>query len=521
MSTYGRTEIFTDVPRVDSGNIIQVLRDAFIQHSKTSSECEFLLNYEAGNQPLNRVKKFRPDIDNVCVDNIANEVTEFKLGFKWANPVTLVQRGNVDKGKKSESKAITLLNEQYETAGIRSKTQELARFIEICGIGFTFIDVNMRYVDGDSYFNIDVLDPRNTFIVKSNYYLDKRPMLGVTYRRDMLGNYHFTCFTDERRFEIINIVKILDNGESEEKWSEKDRSGERNPLGVIPIIEWIRSYDRMGCFERQIPEMDNLNLLVSDFTNDVDQNTQAVFLGIDIEFPLDEEGNEIRPKSNDWLLANSTKDGRNPSIKPITVSYDYAGMLNNIVARRAMILQKCNVPQRNDNSGGSTGIAMSDATGWSSAEASASKDEAVTSICKMREVKVVLQAIKKSPNIEINNPMLDLKYSDVVPSIKRQKSYELTTKMNAIATGISHGIDYKALLKEIPMFSDPQQVIEDSAPTIERYLKSIFDKNESNGLDSEKKPNADRLGADESDQIQNSPNIDGMSTSKTDGGDDE
>lgn len=520
MNTYGRAEIFTDVPRIDSSNIIQVLRDAYIQHTRNASECEFLLNYEAGKQTLNRVKTFRSDIDNVCIDNVANEITEFKLGFKWANPVTLVQRGIVDKGKKSESKAITLLNEQYETVGIRSKTQELARFIEICGIGHTYIDINTRYVDGDSYFNLEVLDPRNSFVAKSSYYTDKRPMLGVTYRKDSLGNYHFTCFTDEFRFEIINIVKVV-NEEVVEDWSEKTRSGEKNPLGIIPIIEWIRSYDRMGCFERQIPEMDNLNLLVSDFTNDVDQNTQAVFLGIDIEFPLDKDGNEIRPKSNDWLLVNSTKDGRNPSITPIAVNYDYVGMLNNIATRRATILQKCNVPQRNDNSGGSTGIAMSDATGWSSAEASACKDEAVTSICKMREVKVVLEAIKKSPNIQANNPMLKLKYSDVVPSIKRQKSYELTTKMNAIATGISHGIDYKALLKEIPMFSDPQQVIEDSAPTIERYLKSIFDKNESNGLDSEKKPNADRLGADESDQITNSPKIDGMSKENPNGGDDE
>lgn len=45
----------------------------------------------------------------------------------------------------------------------------------------------------------------------------------------------------------------------------------------------------MGCFERQISEMDNLNLLISDFTNDVEQNTQAVWHTNDVDFPVEQE----------------------------------------------------------------------------------------------------------------------------------------------------------------------------------------------------------------------------------------
>lgn len=35
--------------------------------------------------------------------------------------------------------------------------------------------------------------------------------------------------------------------------------------------------------------MDNLNLLISDFTNDVEQNTQAVWHTNDVDFPVEQE----------------------------------------------------------------------------------------------------------------------------------------------------------------------------------------------------------------------------------------
>lgn len=50
----------------------------------------------------------------------------------------------------------------------------------------------------------------------------------------------------------------------------------------------------MGCFEQQISEMDNLNLLISDFTNDVEQNTQAVWHTNDVDFPVEKKLQTMR-----------------------------------------------------------------------------------------------------------------------------------------------------------------------------------------------------------------------------------
>lgn len=511
----GRLEIFTDESEITSQNVIKVLRKAMPMHLINAAKCEFLLRYEAGEQPLKRKKKYRADIDINVSDNLANEITEFKLGFNHGNPITLVQRGEKDSGNKNEAEAISLLNECFWGEKYEAKSQQRFRFMEITGLGYSYIDINTEYQDGDSYFTYNTLDPRTTFIIKSSYYVDHRPMLAVSYREDDYGNRYFTCFSKYQRFEISSEYKIKngeikkdDKGNPITDWFEREKSGEKNPLEIIPIVEWIRSYDRMGCFERQIPEMDALNIAVSDFFNDVDQNCQAIFHANDIEFPKDEQGEEQQPKTNDWVVTNTTQDGKTPFINPIAIAYDYNGMLANISFRRAVILQKCNVPQRSEASN-ATGIAVSDATGWTNAEVEAGRQDLIKDSCKMEEVKVALRAIKKNPYVPSDSPLLTLRYCDAKPNISRQKNYEMTSKINTYATGVSHGISPKHMIPAINFFPDPQQVIADSEPFIERYLRSAFnEQNNNSGTDPERKPNADRLEQDYSDQTENSPMLD-------------
>lgn len=535
----GRLVLYTDVEEITYDNVIEVLRDVIPDHRINARDMQFLLNYDSGIQPLQREKKTRTDIDSQCVDNVANEVTEFNLGFKWGNTITLVQNG--DGKDKQICKAITELNKNYEMAKIKAKTQELGRYVEVCGVGNVLIDTNTEWEEGKPYFTLDVLDPRVSFVVHSSYYTDHRPMLGVTFRRSKkTGNTYYTCFTKDSRYEILNLQEITNgNYHVEEQWLHNKRSGELNPLGVVPIVEYIRSFDRTGCFERQISEMDNLNLLISDFTNDVDQNTQAIWHGNDVEFPKEVITNSDgsvtemikKPSTNEWVMTYTSPDGKQPFINPLAVTYDYSGMLNNIITRRQLILQKCNVPQRNDNSGGSTGIAMSDATGWTQAETSASKQQMITDSCKLEEVEVVLSAIATSPYVEQDNVLRKLHVSDVEPNIKRQKTYEMTTKANTIATLLSHGIRGDYVLNAIPFFDDPNEVWVGSRDLIEMYQNSVFGEKEEveetvnptleensneneavGGLD-EESPNSDRIMQDQSDQVENSPMIDTNRTS--------
>ena len=513
---YGRQIIWTDVPEITDDNVIDVLTKAIKVHDVNSADIDELIDYEAGEQIIKRVKTYRPDVNNTVIDNVASEVVSFQLGFFWGNPATFVQRAKSNTDIPDEVNVVSMLNEQYDAAGHRTKTQENARFIEICGVGYTYIDLNDEWEEGDAYFTRNVLDPRTAFVVRSSYYPDHRVMLGVSFRvlrgEDGSNHKYYSCFTRDKRFEINNESGNLAHGE---------RSGEKNPLGRIPIIEWIRAYDRMGIFERQMSEMDNLNLLVSDVTNGVEQSIQLLWWSNDVEFEKviiqNEDGStteEVRkPQAGEWLQTFTPQDGKTPSVKPLLADYDYEGMLSNISYRRGLILQKCNVPQRNDNSGGSTGIAMSDATGWSQAEAAANREEQIIEGCMLEELKVVLAAIRECPATESDNPLLLLKYSDTKPNFKRQKTYELTTKTNAIATLLGHGFSLEDCVATVPLFDDPSQVVTRSGEGVRKYQETIFNtENEAEGGEDESAPDADKTIQDESDQIQNSPNIDGMET---------
>lgn len=500
---FGRKVLYTDVPEVTKENIADILRSVMAEHESNANDIAFLFDYEAGLQQKIREKTYRKDIDCWCVDNVANEITDFKINFNWGNPITLAMRKQNNEANKDITDGIFELNKFYDIQGYKGKHQELGTYVEKCGIGYTFIDINTDYSDGESPFTIDVLDPRCAFVVRSSYYLDKRPMIGVTYSCNNQGLKTFTCYTKDARYDLNSSYEHL------------KYSGESNPLGMIPIIEWIRSYDRMGCFERQISEMDNLNLLISDFTNDVEQNTQAVWHTNDVEFPTriieNEDGIKteqvIKPKKNDWLQTFTSPDGKTPFINPLAINYDYQGMLDNIKTRRTLILQKCNVPSRNDNSGGSTGIAMSDATGWTQAEVEATRQDQIKDVCKLNEIKVVLKAIDKCRGFPIGNVVRKLKYSDIEANIPRQKTYELTTKINGLCALIAKGFALEDALSVAPLFEDNNQVIVRSGDGVRKYQESQVFKTETARSTEETRPFPDYA-----DQIGNSPNIDGMTT---------
>ena len=128
---FGRRNIYTAEREITSENIIQVLQDTFLLHQENVLMSQYLLDYDSGIQPiLQRSKAVRPKICNKVIDNIASEITEFKLGFNWPTGISFVRRGEKDSGKGSELDGLTLLNECYEAENIKSKRQQMARYTE-------------------------------------------------------------------------------------------------------------------------------------------------------------------------------------------------------------------------------------------------------------------------------------------------------------------------------------------------------------------------------------------------------
>ena len=290
----GRCRIYTDVAKITSENIFQVLEEAMMIHMKNVDDMVLLMRYEKGIQPLVRKKIIRKEVNIKVSDNLANQITEFKLGYVWGQPITYVQRGNKDLKKSTEKEndfqddSISMLNELNDAEYAFSKDQELGRFVEITGVGYQFVDIKRNF-DGLCPFDLVTLNPLFTFCIYRNSALQEK-LAGVTFCRTKNGTVYYTVFTPDTRYELKICVKSLMGKNPKNPWSFMQHSGEINPLKMIPIVEFNRATDRTGCFERQISDMNALNVEVSDFANAVAQTTQEVFFGVGFELPKDDNG---------------------------------------------------------------------------------------------------------------------------------------------------------------------------------------------------------------------------------------
>jgi hypothetical protein len=515
----GRNILLTPYKEINADNVIEVVTDAMTYYRQNADECQYLLDYAAGDQPLQRAeeKKFMDWIDCHAVDNVALEICDFWRGFGWGNPITLVQRGDV-KDAQDKAEGVAELNYCYSATGNERDLQTIADFIVKCGHCFTLVDINTEYEEGDSYFTRDVVDPRWAFVIRSTAYSDRRVVLGVTLNIEA-DNYYFTAYTKDRIFNISAIKKdksiVKDVGTDKDYyakhyiWSKMDVFDEKNPLEKIPLTEWYWEPARTGVFENQISALDNINLLVSDITNGIEQNIQAFWWTNNVEFEkqiiTDDEGNEVevtkKPKNGDWVQTKTAREGVNPTIQPLVMDYNLEGMNRTYTEQRTLVLQKCHVPQRSETSGGSSGVAMDTAAGWADAESVASSREEIVKGCQLDEIRVVLRAVRECPEIESENPMLLLYANDIQPAIRRPKNFDLATKSNAISTLLSHGFALEDCISNIPLFADATQVIQRSGDGVKKYQETIF--NQAN--DAEAEPNEERTMQDLSDQASKSP----------------
>lgn len=515
----GRKVIYTPYKYIDETNVIEVIRSTLPTFLENAEDCRFLLDYKDGNQPIDRSncpKKVMSWIDCEATDNVAKEVYDFWKSFGWGNPISLVQRGDIEENEEI-SEGIKQLNNQYALSGALLDYQELAKYVECTGAGYTYIDINTEWEEDESYFTRDVMSPMSTYIVRSSYYTDKRVMLSVTIRLEEDRSRYFTAFTKDWRFDIHEFKKTGSDGVTiVDEWGHEEYSGIKNVLGRIPITEWIRDVDRTGVFEAQISACDNLNLMLSDISNGTEQNVQAVWWANNVEFPkkevTDEKGNvsveTVKPKSGDWIATKSPKDGAAPSIKALTIDYHINEMKANYLTQRSLILEKCHVPMRNSTSGGSSGVAMDSASGWDDAENVASSQENLTQGCQINEVKVALAAIREAvgvTGIEVDNPMLKLKASYITPSIRRPKNYELTNRVNAWAAVIGKGASVEDALSVAPIVPDAAQFIARSGEGIRKYQEAQVWQISQN-------QDEETHMTDLSDERQNTPMIDGLRT---------
>lgn len=420
---YGRSVIYTDLDEITDSNLVEVLNKALSVHMKNRSDIQYLYDYYKGKQPiLCRKKEIRPDINNKIVENRANEIVSFKVGYLMGEPVQYVNRGNDD-----VSDAINTLNEFVFAEDKAAKDKELADWFTICGTAFRMILPDKQGEEDESPFEIYTLDPRYSFVVYHSG-LGNKPMLGVKTVVLEDGTEIHSVYTDNMYYEVKNsrIVRR-----------------EAHSLGCVPIIEYPANSARLGAFEIVLPLLDAINEVSSNRLDGVEQFIQAllVFKGVDIEADqfetLKENGGiKLPPEGDAYYLTQELNQTQTQTL----VDYLYQ-----------TVLTICGMPNRNGGSSTSdTGSAVIMRDGWSAAEARAKDTELMFKQSEKKFLKIA---------IEIANTLRDmkLKLSSVEIRFTRRNYENIQEKSQVLTTMLSNDkIHPRLAFEHSGLFIDPE-----------------------------------------------------------------
>lgn len=428
---FGRRVIYTEATDINEGNIINVLRKALLTHQQNQAEIDYLYRYYKGEQPiLSRVKEVRPEINNMVVENRANEIVSFKTGYLVGEPVQYVSRG----GEESVASEVLTLNDYMLSEDKPFKDNELVDWMHICGTSYRMVlpDALADVEEDEAPFEIFTLDPRFTFVVYS-VGLGNRPMMGVRYVKKEDGTLVFSCWTENQYFEVLNTWNVVHV---------------EDQIFGIPIVEYPANKARLGSFEIVIPLLDAINMTESNRIDGVEQFIQALILfhNVDIDekkFQALKELGGIKFKDIDVAMK--------AEISYLNSELNQAQTQTLMDSMYETVLTICGMPNRNGGSSTSdTGSAVIMRDGWSDAEARAKGTEPVFKRSEKEFLKRVLRICRDMGHLNLKLSALEIRFT--------RRNYENIAQKSTVLTQMlsCEKIAPELAFTHCGLFSDPQ-----------------------------------------------------------------
>lgn len=457
---FGRRVIYTEVSEIHSGNVIDVLQKALFTHLQNQSEIDYLYRYYRGDQPiLYRKKEVRPEINNMVVENRANEIVSFKTGYLVGEPVQYVSRG----GEKRIADEVLRLNDYMLSEDKASKDEELVDWMHICGTSYRMAmpDSMADVAEDEAPFEIFTLDPRYAFVVYS-VGLGHKPMMGVRYVKKEDGTLVFSCWTENQYFEVFNTWSVVHQ--------------EDQILG-IPIIEYPANNARLGAFEIVIPLLDAINMTESNRVDGVEQFIQALMLFHNVDISADDFGTLKELGAIKYKDIDSTLKAE---ITYLNSELNQAQTQTLVDSMYETVLTICGMPNRNGGTSTSdTGTAVIMRDGWSAAESRAKGMEPIFKKSEKEFLKLVLRICRDMGNLSLKLSALEIRFT--------RRNYENIAQKVTVLTQM---LACKKLAPELAFttcgaFSDPQVAYKMSLPYIEKAMQAEQNGGNANGSGSQ------------------------------------
>ena len=408
----GRREILTSLEEINAGNVTKMLADAFVKHLRNADEIRYLYRYYKGIQPvLWREKDVRPEICNCVVENRANAIVTFRVGYTVGKPIQYISSVS----DENVSAEIAKLNDLMRIARKAQKDKELVEWQMIGGTGYRLAlpteDKNARLP-----FDLYTVDPMQAFVVYRND-IGHTPLAGVYYIVGDNHNYTFYVYTKDRFFKVAGWQpgKILES--------------KPHDIGQIPLIEYPLNMSRLGAFEVVLPLLDALNNLESNRLDSVEQFVQSLLIAINCQFDDGVTANTIREAG---MVAIKSIGENKADLKVISESLDQQQTQTLKQAILDAINEIAGIPSQSNGrtSDSSNNGAVILKNGWQGAETRAQDFEMMFSGPEHQFVSLVVSLCERLSDFSLSAENVEPKftrrnYEDIL-----SKSQTLTTMLN-------------------------------------------------------------------------------------------
>ena len=459
----GRLPIYLDYESIDETNVVDALNDALIPFVLNSAQATYLWNYYKGLQPiLQREKEVRPEINNQVVENHAQEIVAFKIGYQLAEPLqyTCRMQGDDEDDGSAESEyeqtlgAVNELNTLMFAEDKASCDRDLFEWMCVCGLGYRMCEANKQQdADlGDAPFSIYTLDPRRTFVAESSAYHHKQLMSVWLGTKPVTKEIIYNVYTDDTLYKIVN-------GEIE--------SQEKHTYKGNPIVEYRLNNARMGVFEPVLSLLDAINNVESNRLDDIEQTVQALLKFINCDVERDDLVEMLKLGA---VKVKTSIDGQPADIDVIKTDLDQGGTQVTKEDLYQSVVNICGMPNRNGTKGSSsdTGAAVLLRDGWTLAESHAKSYELQFKRSERGFLRVVLGICKESASTD-----LDLRIRDIELAFNRRNYENILVKAQVLTTMLSsEKIHPQLAFQSCGLFTDPDAAYKQSLEYMEKNKAS-------------------------------------------------
>lgn len=441
----GRAHIYVSYEEVTRENVVDILDEAIPTFNANSAQIEYLWNYYKGIQPiLSRVKEVRPEINNKVVENHAQEIVAFKIGYQLSEPLQYTARtydgeDETEGGDNPRLEDVNRLNTLMFSEDKAASDRDLFEWMCIGGLGYrmTEADSEENREEGEAPFEIYTLDPRSTFLVRSSAYHHK-PLMAVWRGLDAdTGLDAYTVYTKDTFFRVT-----------------EGRVTHEIPhtYGSIPIVEYELNNARMGVFEPVLSLLDAINVIESNRLDGIEQTVQALLKFVNCSV---DEATFINMLQLGAVEVTTTEGAvGNADVDYVTCDLDQSATQVTKDDLYQAVVNICGMPNRNGTSGSSsdTGAAVLLRDGWTLAESHAKGYELQFESAERDFLKIVLAICEQSGETDI-----ELRPRDIELAFNRRNYENILVKSQVLTTMLKCPKIHPALAFEAcGLFTDPE-----------------------------------------------------------------